>query len=381
MLACSLGTGFAADEKQQLNTVRSQLKNLQQEVKTAESKREHANRSLQTSERAINDLKRKLHELEQQQNNTRQQLDQLNRQHSRLERTLGQQQTALANLLQMAQQHPAPEPLTLLIQPQDPNQLNREMVWLGQLGKARADLMISIRSNQQELKQTATAISNEEQALQQIRQTRLSEKEQLENQQQAKKQALAQLNEQIQTKQQQITRLKQDESRLASVLLKLQQESRKRAQEAARQAALAKKGNQPGKPVVTPRITGRLGAPTKGELLYRYGSTRPDTGTTWKGIFLRTPANQGIQAVAAGRVVFADWLRGFGNLLIIDHGNGLMSLYGNNDSLLRRVGEAVDKGDKVALAGNSGGGINQTGLYFEMRQQGQTVDPLRWISL
>jgi septal ring factor EnvC (AmiA/AmiB activator) len=99
----------------------------------------------------------------------------------------------------------------------------------------------------------------------------------------------------------------------------------------------------------------------------------------WKGLFLRASASQSVKAVAAGRVVFADWLRGFGNLLIVDHGDGYMSLYGNNETLLKQVGDTLRGGDTIAAVGNSGGN-EESGLYFELRHEGNPIDPMKWVS-
>jgi septal ring factor EnvC (AmiA/AmiB activator) len=98
---------------------------------------------------------------------------------------------------------------------------------------------------------------------------------------------------------------------------------------------------------------------------------------TWKGVFIRAPLGAEVRAVAAGRVVFADWLRGFGNLLIADHGDGLLSVYGNNESLLRSVGERIDAEEVIAVVGNTGGNT-ESGLYFELRLEGRPIDPLKW---
>jgi septal ring factor EnvC (AmiA/AmiB activator) len=97
-------------------------------------------------------------------------------------------------------------------------------------------------------------------------------------------------------------------------------------------------------------------------------------------LFIRTGTGSDVKAVANGRVVFAEWMRGFGNLLIIDHGDSYLSIYGNNESLLKQVGEAVKGGETVATVGNSGGNL-ESGLYFELRHQGQPIDPMKWASL
>jgi septal ring factor EnvC (AmiA/AmiB activator) len=125
---------------------------------------------------------------------------------------------------------------------------------------------------------------------------------------------------------------------------------------------------------------GSLALPVAGDIANRFGQPRADGGLQWRGITILARPGQEVRSVAPGRVVFADWLRGFGNLLIIDHGDGYMSLYGNNESLLRRVGDPVRGGDPVATVGASGGS-GQAGLYFELRHQGRPFDPLGWAGL
>jgi septal ring factor EnvC (AmiA/AmiB activator) len=119
--------------------------------------------------------------------------------------------------------------------------------------------------------------------------------------------------------------------------------------------------------------------PVRGDLVAKYGGKRGD-GPSWKGLFIRTAEGAEVKAVAAGQVVFAEWLRGFGNLIIIDHGSQYMTIYGNNQAVLKRAGDIVKTGDIIASAGNSGGN-EQSGLYFEMRHQGRAFDPLGWITL
>ena len=124
-------------------------------------------------------------------------------------------------------------------------------------------------------------------------------------------------------------------------------------------------------------LRGQLRAPVAGQVAARFGSKRGD-GPSWKGVFIRAAEGADIRAVAAGRVVFAEWLRGFGNLIIVDHGGQYMSIYGNNQTLLKRAGAVVKGGDAIASAGNSGGN-EESGLYFELRHQGRAFDPVGWV--
>ncbi len=125
-------------------------------------------------------------------------------------------------------------------------------------------------------------------------------------------------------------------------------------------------------------LRGKLRMPVKGELLASFGTKRPE-GPTWKGLFIKAAEGTEIRASAAGEVIFSDWMRGFGNLIIIDHGAQYMTIYGNNQSLLKRPGDRIRSGDVIATAGNSGGN-EQSGLYFEMRHQGRALDPLTWMN-
>jgi septal ring factor EnvC (AmiA/AmiB activator) len=124
-------------------------------------------------------------------------------------------------------------------------------------------------------------------------------------------------------------------------------------------------------------LKGQLRSPMAGKVAAKFGSRRGD-GPSWKGVFIRATEGTDVHAVAAGRVVFADWLRGFGNLIIVDHGGQYMSIYGNNQSLLKRLGDVVKAGDPIASAGNSGGN-EESGLYFELRHQGAAFDPAGWV--
>src|SRR5262249_23597753 len=130
------------------------------------------------------------------------------------------------------------------------------------------------------------------------------------------------------------------------------------------------------------RLKGRLRLPVRGELIGRFGAPRltGDGGTPTKGVFIRAAEGETVRAVAAGRVVYADWMRGFGNLLIVDHGENFLTIYGNNESLLKQTGDAGMLGEALATVGASGGN-EETGLYFELRHEGRPFDPLGWVRL
>ncbi|RSZ55765.1 peptidoglycan DD-metalloendopeptidase family protein [Massilia atriviolacea] len=125
-------------------------------------------------------------------------------------------------------------------------------------------------------------------------------------------------------------------------------------------------------------LRGKLRAPVSGRLAARFGAKR-GSGPSWKGMFIKAEEGSEVRAVAGGRVVFARWMRGFGNLILVDHGSEYLSIYGNNQALLKREGDAVKGGDPIASAGNTGGN-EESGLYFEIRHKGAAVDPAGWVN-
>jgi len=127
-------------------------------------------------------------------------------------------------------------------------------------------------------------------------------------------------------------------------------------------------------------LKGKLRLPVRGDVTNRFGANRADSGISWKGLFIKANEGAEVKSVAGGRVVFADWLRGFGNLIIVDHGSGYMSLYGNNQAILKQAGDTVHGGDAIAYVGNSGGN-ESNGLYYELRSQSRPFDPLSWSNL
>ena len=189
------------------------------------------------------------------------------------------------------------------------------------------------------------------------------------------------MSRQIEKQRREISTLKRDETRLARLVDQLTQ-MLARTKPSSKAPTLRNERLPDGAAGAGAfgQLKGQLRLPVRGELKNRFGRPREGSGVLWKGLFIASAAGQEVKAIAPGRVVFADWLRGFGNLLIIDHGGGYMSLYGNNESLFKQVGDATRGGETVAAVGNSGGNMD-SGLYFEIRHQGEAFDPLGWVNL
>lgn len=369
--------GAYASQQDELENLRKRIANLQQELeKTSESKSEAAD-ALRESERAISNSNRKLAELAQQQHAANHTLAQLQQQARQLERDIQGQQVSLGKMLYQQYLGGKQEYLRLLLNNHDPNQVAREIRYYEYIAHSRAAWLNTLRNNLAQLNTVTTQAKQKSAEIAALREEQKSQKQTLEKDKRTHLQVLGKIALQLKRQRREIGRLQRDENHLAQLVEKL---SRMLAQPKSK--GIFSNDNLPdnrfdGSPFE--QLKGKLALPVKGEVSGKFGSARPDSTVLWKGLFLRAAANQPVKAVAAGRVVFADWLRGFGNLLIIDHGKGYMSLYGNNETLYKQVGDVLRGGDTIAAVGNSGGN-EDSGLYFELRHEGKPLDPMRWVA-
>ena len=381
VLAVGLAGAFIshAAPKDELSGLRERIKALQQEAKSAENKKSDATDALKQSEQAISAANRRLRELAQQQVSVDATLSQVQRESRDTQGKIGNQQALLGQLLSHYYLHGQHDPLKILLNQQDPHQLARQLHYYTYLSRARAALIEGLRTNLAHSRKLAQISQEKNAELVQVKSEQARHKVQLEKDKGTRKTVLVRINQKITSQRHEIDRLQRDEKRLTQLIERLS----RLAKPKKKKSATAYNRSQP---VPEPSggalhlLKGKLHLPVRGELVNRFGSQREDSGATWKGLFIKSAAGQDVKSIANGRVVFSDWLRGFGNLIIVDHGDDYMSLYGNNETLYKRTGEAVRAGDAVAAVGNSGG-IAETGLYFEMRHRSRPFDPLGWVKL
>ena len=377
LLLCLLAGGAHASQQGELENLRKRIAGLQQELeKTSESRSEVAD-ALRESERAISDSNRKLADLAQQHQAANHTLAQLQRQARQLERDMQGQQVLLGKMLYQQYLGGKQEYLKLLLNNHDPNQVAREMQYYEYIARSRAAWLKTMRNNLVQLNTVTTQTRQKSAEIAALQEEQKLQRQTLEKDKRTHQQVLGKIALQLKRQRREIGRLQRDENHLAQLVEKL---ARMLAQPKSK--GIFSNENLPddrfdGRPFE--QLKGKLILPVKGEVSGKFGAARPDSTVLWKGLFLRAAANQAVKAVAAGRVIFADWLRGFGNLLIIDHGKGYMSLYGNNETLYKQVGDVLHGGDTIAAVGNSGGNEN-SGLYFELRHEGKPLDPMKWVT-
>lgn len=409
--------------------LQQKLTTLKREITQTEVAKSHAADALAHSEAAISEANRELHELANEQRQIEAKIAQLTTEQERLSKAIAGQQQRLGKLLREQYMAGNEDRIKLLLSGDNPNRINRELQYMGYVSQAQARLIDTLRANLQAIESNKLATQEARDELDEVAEEQREQKAQLEKEKGRRATLLAQLSSKLASQRKEAGNIARDEQRLAGLvdrLAKLIEEQRRAeaiAAEKRRQEQLARArarneaaanakmssvktpGQNPdaidddepppkllGRNELTPEpgvqdgasgrafasLRGQLRLPVRGDLVAKYGSKRGD-GPAWKGLFIRTPEGTEVKAVAAGQVVFAEWLRGFGNLLIIDHGGQYMTIYGNNQAVLKRAGDMVKTGDIIASAGNSGGN-EQSGLYFEMRYQGRAFDPLGWIT-
>ena len=371
-------TAGASAKEKELRELRGRIEALQKQLNETEESKSEAADALRDSERAISDANRELRELTRQAREAGRRLDELTAETRERENALRAQQALLSNLLYQHYVGGPSEPLQLLLNQGDPHQIARRLHYLGYVSRARAELIAELRAGLARLDELAREAAREAATFAAVTAEQQTQRRRLEREKRARGQVLARISRDLQRQRREITTLKRDENRLARLVDRISKLVA-RAKPAPRlrneRVPQGATGDSP-----FPDLKGRLRLPVRGELANPFGSPRSDGGVLWKGLFIVAGAGEDVRAIADGRVVFADWLRGFGNLLIIDHGDAYMSLYGNNEALYKQVGDAIRGGEAVAAVGSSGGNAD-SGLYFELRHQGRPLDPLDWVNM
>ncbi len=377
----------AGEKRQELNALRDRIEQLRRDVEQATTDRNEAADALRDSERNISTVQRSLRDLDYQVVTQGRELNRLDARIRLVKAQIEEQRERLAMLVRHRYERGGSDAARLALNGENPAAAARQLGYAGYVAQARADL---IRIHNQTLAQLAALenkVSESKKQLSTLRSGQLDEKKKLETERQARQSMLARLSDQIRAQKKEIGTLLRDEQRLTRLVQRL---AELRTRSASVRPGKASTGRPaPGQKVEQvadarlanldfTRLRGRLALPLAGEIVARFGSAREGGGPAWKGLFIQSAAGQGVHAVATGRVVFADWLRGFGNLIILDHGDDYLSLYSNNESLYKQPGEAVRAGDVIASVGNTGG-HERAGLYFELRHQSRPFDPLSWV--
>jgi septal ring factor EnvC (AmiA/AmiB activator) len=388
--------------KQNLSDVQQRLEMLKKELDNSQEAHKDAADALKESELAISKANKKLFEINQKQQQNKKTLAQLKSDSVSTTQALTQQQKLLSSQIYQQYIHGQQSYIQMILQSENPDKIARDVQYFSYVAKARASLINQMQSNLNKISKLNDETASALKEVADLKQKQVDEKRTLESQKQEKSKVVHSLSAQIDAQRSEIKKLTRDEKRLSELVERLARvipqipkkvhtkpepltikNKNETVQNSKSTKEILANNAEPSQELSAENfatLKGKLRLPVRGDVTNRFGSTREDSGISWKGLFIKANEGTEVKSVATGRVVFADWLRGFGNLIILDHGNGYMSLYGNNQAVLKQVGDHVNTGDIIASVGNSGG--NETnGLYYELRSQSRPFDPLSWSRL
>lgn len=364
-LLCFASSAWAQDQQAtqaQLDRLKQEVAQVQKRIAEQERKRQDEQQALAEAEREIGRVTAELRKHDQELLQLDNDMQGLQSQRIALEAALLERRDLIEQLIQEQYRQGRQPRLQLLLKQEDPERLDRMLRYYDYLNTELTEQLQAYQQQLDNLGTTGVQIGSTEEQIAQRRSQLMIEQQQLEKARADRQAAVAQLIRAQQQEQQRLAILRQDQQALETLLADIQ-----RSLEAARLV----QDNQEFS-----RLKGELPWPLPGRLLRSYGHQR--SGVAFEGLLIAGQAGAEVKAVHHGRVVFSDWLRGYGLVLILDHGSGYMSLYGHNQTLLFEPGDWVTTGQTLATAGNSGG-HEEIGLYFSIRHQGKPVNPSQWL--
>jgi len=365
---------YANSNKEGLGQLRDRIEILTKDLSDKEKSKLGFSNSLHESEQAIEGINQELVNLKEKKHEVENKLNQLQINLDATQNKILDQQTRLEKLFYQQYISGEHEYLKLLLAQKNPNQISRELYYYGYISRARTEDINIYRSDLKELQTIFDEANKKTKEIISIQTKQAEKKETLEKEEIKYKKLLAGISKEVTKGRNEILKLKDDEKRLSVLVTKIinaKKRSLKKDKENLPDASLNKKGFK--------RKKGKLNLPVDGKIVNSFGSQKKG-GVTWRGLFISAPVGIDVIAIADGKVVYANWIRGFGNVLIVDHGGDYMSLYGNNEILTKKVDETVRGGDIIAAVGNSDRN-RESGLYFELSHEGEPFDPLKWIRL
>lgn len=364
LMSATVAADEIAVQADKLKKLREHIHDIKSEVETMRGQRTALQTTLEKTEKEIGTVAAELHRLDINADTTVQKIQSLNSDRVSERETLAELRQTLLLDMRSAYTAGRQQRIKLLLNQQDPASVSRLLTYHGYFTRARATRMQALRTTLARIDDIERALVEQQTAIERLRLQQQDKSGQLMLEQDKRRKILAQLQRELQLKSTELSSLKKNEQRLQALLQSLQQAMRELPQEGGDFAALR-------------QLKGTLRWPVAGRITRRYGAKQAAGELQSSGVLIATRAGADVHAIARGRIAFADWLRGFGLLLIIDHGDGFMSLYGQNRSLYKDVGEGVKRGEVVAAAGSSGG-QEQEGLYLELRKDGRPFNPTAW---
>ena len=363
-LTLSLDTLADNKQQQELEKLKVSISSLEKKLRKQRKEKNTLQQKLEIVERNVVDLDKKIRAVSKKITKTENNLSRLNSDKNNLEQRINKQRSTIAEQIRAAYKTGNEEPIKLLLNQEDPEQLFRILKYYDYLLDARSKKIDQFTADIESLKITLSKIETQNTLLADSKKELEKDKQQLASSISQRKATLTKVTQSLQSNKQQLNQYKKQRDELEAVVQTVGE---------------AAKAIPPAQDYPSFALSkGKLNWPVRGRLTAGYGSKRSEY-LRWQGWLISAKKGASIKSVHHGRVVFSDYLRGFGLLVIVDHGDGYMTLYAHNKELLKETGDWVQSGETVARAGNTGG-LTNTALYFEVREKGKPVNPRLWLS-
>ena len=359
-------SGQATVQEQRLGELRSRIHELKKDLEVAQGRKNSVDADLEKTEKEIGAITSALRQLEGKMAQSHARLDELDEQRQARQRDLQEMRSVLAHDLRLAYEMGQQQRVKLLLNQDNPAAIARFMAYYGYFSRARAKRIARLKSSLDELTLVEQEVRQQQSGLENLKAEKVAESERLQRARATRQAVLKRLQAELRQRSSELTDLEGDEKKLQQLVESLRRALKDIPPETVRDSSLGP-------------LKGKLVWPVDGSIRIPFGAEQADGKLRSRGVLVNASAGADVHAIAAGHVGFADWLRGFGLLLIIDHGKGYMSLYGYNRSLYKEVGDKVGVGDVIAAVGDSGG-LTHPGLYLELRKDGHPFDPVSWFA-
>ncbi|ORU92103.1 MAG: peptidase M23 [Cycloclasticus sp. symbiont of Poecilosclerida sp. N] len=351
-----------SEQKKQLDALRDRMQQVEKTLRLKQRTQTQEEKQLRQIDKRLNASSKKLHVLNKKLAVTRKNINGLHVEQKVLKKGINKQKSLLGKQMKSAYLMGQQQRVKMLLNQEEPDRMSRVMQYYDYFNQARLKSVKQLESDIAVLLLVEEKLAGKQHELTSFVSAKRLENETLAKAKKQRKAALSQLNRQIKTSSQELAELKENEKRLTNLLASIQQ--------AVNNIPVPTQASKPFRV-----LKGKMNWPTKGRILKRFGSARKSG--RYDGVVISANEGAAIRSISNGRVVYADWLRGYGLLMIIDHGANYMSLYAFNEGLYKEAGDWVRRDETIGTVGVSGG-QNKAGLYFSIRKNGKPVNPVHW---
>jgi septal ring factor EnvC (AmiA/AmiB activator) len=379
----SIAENDASKTKKDLLKIQKEINQLDKNIKKNTATKNDLSVELKRKEKKISKTKKELYKIKKKFASNKRKIKKLNNQLLNLKTEIKLKKKSFSARLYQSYTNGNPGYLQMYLDGISPSQISRESYYIGVYSKQQNIDIKKIKQAYQKINATKQKTNNALKKVASLKKRKERNAKKLLKQKEEKTKIIKKIKAKLLTQKKKKQKLIQNEKKLTSIFKNLLKKIKADAKKKPSKKIKADNKSIPDNKfdgVNFKKLKGKLKLPVKGKILHKFNTKRRLTGVRWKGIFIKSQEGNEVYAVASGKVVFSDWIKGFGNIIIIDHGKGYMSLYGNNDSLLKESNDIVNGGSVIALVGNSGGNLTN-GLYYELRKNSKPFNPLKWTSL